>query len=600
MADANFPKPSASEATSKIDKVVSATDGNFAMFTGGGNITDSGHKHGDYLTSHQDISGKVSGPVNATENNVAIFDGSTGKVIKDSGYTIAKSIPSNAVFTDTTYSFTNNGPTLSWNTTSTIGTVGGTALTVKLPANPNTNTTYSFTNNAPTLAWNTTSTIGTVGGVALTVKLPANPNTDHYAWSDITGKPSTYAPSSHTHAWSEITGKPNRAGSSSDGGAATSALTTPTVSASEVTSANPDTMYTTGLYQVKSLASGKTLPVEVWAALLVLNYLSNGTNSRVYQMCWHDAEGETPKQYFRTCYNGTWYSWKRIQITDGTGASGTWGINVTGYSKYLLADANSDAGIRSVGNISYGMYGGTTSDNEANRKLFMKYLCAHTSNSHIHVGSYNPNSKGPFIANIYDVNDVNSDGLPRYSTFFYDNLGSSWPCIFGTSSFSYYAYNLLTSGNYTEYCPTKTGSGASGTWGINVTGSAGSVAWSNVSGRPSIINNLTSTSTTDALSAKQGRVIALGLTGCTAITVGPNTYTTLPWGTATDQHAIAFWYHSSAALNPQAVWYNATVHIYNMSAVDLGTIAMSDGKFVNNTDYWLYVIIFKPANAYSL
>ena len=44
---------------------------------------------------------------------------------------------------------------------------------------------------------------------------------------------------------------------------------------------------------------------------------------------------------------------------------------------------------------------------------------------------------------------------------------------------------LLHTSNYTDYTVTKTGSGASGTWGINVTGSAGSVAWGNVSGRPS-------------------------------------------------------------------------------------------------------------------
>lgn len=36
---------------------------------------------------------------------------------------------------------TNSAPTLSWGQTSTIGTVGGTALTVKMPANPNTDTT---------------------------------------------------------------------------------------------------------------------------------------------------------------------------------------------------------------------------------------------------------------------------------------------------------------------------------------------------------------------------------------------------------------------------------------------------------------------------
>lgn len=44
---------------------------------------------------------------------------------------------------------------------------------------------------------------------------------------------------------------------------------------------------------------------------------------------------------------------------------------------------------------------------------------------------------------------------------------------------------IITSSNYTSYTTTKTGGGASGTWSINVTGSAGSVAWGNVSGKPS-------------------------------------------------------------------------------------------------------------------
>ena len=44
---------------------------------------------------------------------------------------------------------------------------------------------------------------------------------------------------------------------------------------------------------------------------------------------------------------------------------------------------------------------------------------------------------------------------------------------------------MLDSSNYTSYTVTKGGSGASGTWGINVTGSAGSVAWGNVTGKPS-------------------------------------------------------------------------------------------------------------------
>jgi len=51
-----------------------------------------------------DLSSKVTGPANAVNNHVPTFDGTTGKIIKDSGYTIGKSVPSNAVFTDTTYS----------------------------------------------------------------------------------------------------------------------------------------------------------------------------------------------------------------------------------------------------------------------------------------------------------------------------------------------------------------------------------------------------------------------------------------------------------------------------------------------------------------
>lgn len=50
---------------------------------------------------------------------------------------------------------------------------------------------------------------------------------------------------------------------------------------------------------------------------------------------------------------------------------------------------------------------------------------------------------------------------------------------------------LLNDANYTSYSPSLTGSGASGTWGINVTGSAGSVAWTNVSSRPTNLSQFT-------------------------------------------------------------------------------------------------------------
>ena len=58
---------------------------------------------------------------------------------------------------------------------------------------PWTDTTYSFSNADATLAWSTRTKIATVGGTDIYVTMPANPNTDHYAWTDITGKPTTIA-----------------------------------------------------------------------------------------------------------------------------------------------------------------------------------------------------------------------------------------------------------------------------------------------------------------------------------------------------------------------------------------------------------------------
>ena len=49
------------------------------------------------------VDGAVTGPASAVSGHVAVFDGTTGKVIKDSGFTIAKSVPADAKFTDTTY-----------------------------------------------------------------------------------------------------------------------------------------------------------------------------------------------------------------------------------------------------------------------------------------------------------------------------------------------------------------------------------------------------------------------------------------------------------------------------------------------------------------
>lgn len=88
----------------------------------------------DWTVVQANIDGAVTGPASATAGHIAVFDGATGKVIKDGTYTIATSVPSNAVFTDTKVTSVNNhykpvnGTTLTGTAGSPV-TAGGKVVT---------------------------------------------------------------------------------------------------------------------------------------------------------------------------------------------------------------------------------------------------------------------------------------------------------------------------------------------------------------------------------------------------------------------------------------------------------------------------------------
>ena len=60
-------------------------------------------KDSDWSVVQTNIDGAVTGPASAVSGRVAVFDGTTGKLLKDGGFTIASNVPANAKFTDTTY-----------------------------------------------------------------------------------------------------------------------------------------------------------------------------------------------------------------------------------------------------------------------------------------------------------------------------------------------------------------------------------------------------------------------------------------------------------------------------------------------------------------
>lgn len=57
----------------------------------------------DWTVLQKNLTGAVIGPATSVTEHVAVFDGTSGGKIKDSGFTIGKSVPADAQFTDTTY-----------------------------------------------------------------------------------------------------------------------------------------------------------------------------------------------------------------------------------------------------------------------------------------------------------------------------------------------------------------------------------------------------------------------------------------------------------------------------------------------------------------
>ena len=156
--------------------------------------TSASDSHWDIVQTN--IDGAVTGPASATDAHVAVFDGTTGKIIKDSGYTIGKSVPSNAVFTDTKVTSSANhyspstssgsevsasasGGTAAWSidvvqgvtlNTDGKGHVTGISVTSgKIPANPDTNTHRPINVNGTQALGNNTTALNLIAGDNVTI-----------------------------------------------------------------------------------------------------------------------------------------------------------------------------------------------------------------------------------------------------------------------------------------------------------------------------------------------------------------------------------------------------------------------------------------------
>lgn len=252
------------------------------------------------------------------------------------------------------------------------------------------------------------------------------------AWSNISGKPSTYAPSSHNHDF--ITYKDTRSNKQS-----------------------PDDVQAGLTVHLKSNGTDGLSDGGSYHALLSVKDWGDYSGGPY----WQSAVTANNNMYFRRSTAGTtWGAWQKVLSDNnyadytvtktGSGASGTWGISVTGSANLLKAGASltsetADSALESTASLKINTCNNTVYNTNDGLILTASWSAAYGAQIWLDDGG----GEGGMA-----IRNRNANGW------------NSWR-------------QILSSGNYTSYTVTKTGGGASGTWGINISGNAATATSAN-------------------------------------------------------------------------------------------------------------------------
>ena len=226
-------------------------------------------------------------------------------------------------------------------------------------------------------------------------------------WSGVTGKPSTYTPSSHTHTVSQISDFSTHVYD------ATISRTANTVLAAPNGKAGSASFRALVAADIPSITKSKI--TDFPSSLPASDVYAWAKASSKPSYSWGEITGK-PSTYTPSSHNHT-----VIQGTSSTSAVP--GKANDGFCEFYY-------------NVNNGLANNMPSSNNANAIISISR----------HAGDYTSQLGFSSNGNLY----------------YREGVGATvWKTI-------------LTSSNYTSYTVTKTGSGASGTWGINITGSSGS------------------------------------------------------------------------------------------------------------------------------
>ena len=245
---------------------------------------------------------------------------------------------------------------------------------------------------------------------------------------------------------------------------------------------------------------------------------STHVNDANYYAMQFSADFYGQNLYYRSTAGNGDTAWSKILHSNnyneysptktGGGASGTWAINISGNS--ATATSVPWTGVTGKPNVVVND-GGTYSINVTGNAGSASILAGGTSDAnYLRFRGYVSGDAG---ADSITGMGTYGISMPGYSdtVIHFGTSGGSSPAIqlranYGDSLWFRVARDsetqwdgvgsrdklLLHSGNYNSFAPTLTGGNASGTWPINISGTAAaasSVAWNNVSGKPSVVIN---------------------------------------------------------------------------------------------------------------
>ena len=244
--------------------------------------------------------------------------------------------------------------------------------------------------------------------------------------------------------------------------------------------------------------------------------------------------------------------------TTGTNASGTWGISITGSAS---GSAGSVANAVTFNNGGAGDVSGTTFDGSAARTISYNTVGAPSTTGTNASGTWGISISG----NAATATNSTTTSQTNFSNL---TIGGS---------------QVLYAGNYNSYAPTLTGTGAYGTWGINISGNAATATNSSTTSQTNF-SNLTIGGSQVLYAGNYNSyaptLTGTGATGTWAINISGNaatsSSTTGNAATATILKAVNATATGASTWNPGGLTYQAWGQYFTNSAIsaDSGDITI--------------------------